>query len=73
MRVAGAGAELDGMRLAAGTQLLVPVYAVHHDPTYYPAPHRFDPERFSPEQVASRPDKAYLPFGLGPRHCVGEK
>ncbi|KAK7867291.1 hypothetical protein R5R35_002118 [Gryllus longicercus] len=57
--------------LEKGTRVLVPVFALHRDPAYYPEPERFDPERFSPEQKAQRPPFTYLPFGEGPRICIG--
>ncbi|HKR52348.1 MAG TPA: cytochrome P450, partial [Pseudonocardiaceae bacterium] len=38
---------------------------------FWDAPERFDPERFDPDRPASRPRYAYLPFGAGPRFCVG--
>ncbi|HLE24334.1 MAG TPA: cytochrome P450, partial [Thermodesulfobacteriota bacterium] len=42
------------------------------DPRYYHDPFRFYPERWAPEQQASRPPFAYFPFGGGPRRCIGE-
>ncbi|KAK9512379.1 hypothetical protein O3M35_000823 [Rhynocoris fuscipes] len=53
------------------TRLLVPVYGLHHDPKYYPEPEKFIPERFAPENKSSIPSCAYLPFGEGPRNCIG--
>ncbi|KAF5285130.1 hypothetical protein FQA39_LY16819 [Lamprigera yunnana] len=54
-----------------GTKVAIPIYAVHHDPEYYPNPDIFDPERFSEENINSRPLFSYLPFGAGPRICTG--
>lgn len=53
------------------TKLWIPVYALHHDPEYFPNPSVFDPERFTPEMVANRNNSTYLPFGDGPRNCIG--
>jgi cytochrome P450 family 6 len=55
-----------------GIQLVLPILALHHDPKYYPDPERFDPERFSEEEKKKRPQFSYLPFGEGPRLCIGE-
>ncbi|XP_055312119.1 cytochrome P450 6a8-like [Sitodiplosis mosellana] len=54
-----------------GMFVLVPVYAIHHDPDYYENPEEFDPTRFSPEQVKQRQSCCFIPFGDGPRNCVG--
>ncbi|XP_047000801.1 cytochrome P450 6k1-like [Schistocerca americana] len=60
-----------GPRIEKGMVVVVPVYAIHHDPEYYPEPQRFDPERFSEEQKATRHPYVYMPFGEGPRNCIG--
>ena len=44
----------------------------HRDARFWPDPERFDPERWTPEAKAARPQFAYFPFGGGPRRCVGE-
>ncbi|XP_016974115.1 cytochrome P450 6a8 [Drosophila rhopaloa] len=57
--------------IEAGQSVIVPSSAIHHDPTIYPEPLEFRPERFSPEESANRPSVAWLPFGDGPRNCIG--
>lgn len=59
--------------LIPGDSIFFPVYAYHHDPQYYPEPDKFDPDRFLPENKASRPQCAYMPFGDGPRNCIGKE
>lgn len=51
----------------------VPLFAIHRDPEIYPDPEKYDPERFSEEQVATRHPMHYLPFGDGPRNCIGAR
>jgi len=51
--------------------VLMSVYALQRDEKYYPNPNKFDPDRFSPEEVKKRPRLAYMPFGAGPRMCIG--
>ena len=63
--------EVCGYRVPAGSIMLIPPYLNHHDATRWPDPYRFDPTRFLPDQAADRPRLAYLPFGYGPRVCLG--
>jgi len=46
-------------------------YTLHRHPDFWAEPSRFDPERFTAGRVAGRPRYAYIPFGAGPRFCVG--
>lgn len=55
-----------------GTRVLIPAYGLHHDPDYFPDPDKFDPDRFSEENKGKIPSYAYLPFGDGPRNCIGK-
>lgn len=54
-----------------GTMVMIPVYAIHHDPEIYPDPFRFDPDRFTAEAIGARHTHSFLPFGDGPRNCIG--
>ncbi|XP_055852791.1 probable cytochrome P450 6a20 [Episyrphus balteatus] len=54
-----------------GVMVLIPADAIHHDPEIYPDPEKFDPERFSPEETQKRHPLTWLPFGDGPRNCIG--
>jgi enediyne biosynthesis protein E7 len=63
---------IGGFSLPAGTDVLISPYLVQRHPEFWPDPDRFDPDRFLPPSVAARNRFAYLPFGLGPRACIGE-
>ncbi|PSN32588.1 Cytochrome P450 9e2 [Blattella germanica] len=56
-----------------GEGLVIPIYAIQRDPEYFPDPERFHPERFSEENRRRIKPFTYLPFGAGPRSCLGEK
>jgi len=57
--------------IEAGQSVIIPSSAIHHDPSIYPEPYEFRPERFSSEESSSRPSVAWLSFGDGPRNCIG--
>ncbi|BES99489.1 Cytochrome p450 [Nesidiocoris tenuis] len=56
-----------------GTPVILPMYSVHNDSKYFPNPDVFDPERFTEENKATRPQFSFFPFGGGPRTCPGNK
>ncbi|KOB74839.1 Cytochrome P450, partial [Operophtera brumata] len=56
-----------------GTGISIPVWGFHHDPQFFPDPERFDPERFSENNKHSIKPFAYMPFGVGPRNCIGSR
>ncbi|XP_072749237.1 cytochrome P450 9e2-like [Anoplolepis gracilipes] len=68
---------LPGMKpftIKKGHSVWIPVYGLHHDPRYFEEPEKFDPERFRGERKKSSLNcGAYLPFGLGPRMCIGNR
>ncbi|MCI0383195.1 cytochrome P450 [Streptomyces sp. CNQ085] len=70
-RVARRGDEVGGYTVSAGADVLVCPYTLHRHPEFWEEPERFDPGRFDPSRSASRPRYAYIPFGAGPRFCVG--
>jgi cytochrome P450 len=63
---------LGGYFVPAKAIVLISPFVTHRDPKYFPEPERFDPERWTPENRESRPQFAYVPFGGGPRRCIGE-
>ncbi|XP_046751468.1 probable cytochrome P450 6a14 [Diprion similis] len=60
-----------GYRVTKGTPIVIPVLGLHSNPDIYPDPEKFDPERFNEENIAKRHQYTYLPFGEGPRNCIG--
>ncbi|CAN8017293.1 unnamed protein product [Ixodes persulcatus] len=70
-RVAKNDFEYNGTKFKAGVSIMSPVLQVHMDTRYWPEPHKFDPDRFSPENIKKVHKMAFQPFGHGPRGCVG--
>ncbi|KAF2879307.1 hypothetical protein ILUMI_26862 [Ignelater luminosus] len=56
-----------------GTPVLIPLFGLHFDPNYFPNPEEFDPERFVDEDQGNSTSFVYLPFGQGPRNCIGAR
>ncbi len=70
-RIAVADDVVGGYHVPAGADLVLCPYALHRHPEFWPDPDRFDPHRFDPDRPVDRPRYAYIPFGAGPRFCVG--
>jgi cytochrome P450 len=62
-----------GYKIKKGTRIIIPVYAVHHNPQVYPEPEKFKPERFLAENKDKLIPCTFLPFGQGQRQCMGMK
>jgi cytochrome P450 len=63
--------EVLGRRIPAGAQILIVPWLLHRNPKLWEHPERFEPERFAPERALLRHRFAYIPFGAGPRICIG--
>jgi cytochrome P450 len=63
--------EVGGYHVPAGSDVLICPYTLHRHPEYWERPGRFDPDRFDPSRTHDRPRYAHIPFGAGPRFCVG--
>lgn len=63
----------DKFIIEKGKAVWIPICSIHHDPKYYPEPKKFDPERFSDENKHLIQPGSFLPFGVGPRNCIGKK
>lgn len=61
------------LRLEKDSIVWIPIFGLHRDPKYFPNPERFDPERFNDENKKSIKPYSYLPFGVGPRNCIGSR
>jgi cytochrome P450 len=70
-RVAIEDVQVGEWTLPKGTRIGIITYLTHHDPELWDQPEQFDPSRFGPEREANIPKYAYLPFGGGPRVCIG--
>jgi cytochrome P450 len=71
-RIAQADDEIGGYHVPAGSDVVVVPYTLHRHPEFWADPERFDPGRFDAANPAGRPPRyAYIPFGAGPRFCIG--
>ncbi|AWS44865.1 cytochrome P450 [Streptosporangium sp. 'caverna'] len=71
-RMAMESAELGGVQIKAGSQILISPYATHRLGEFWDRPLEFDPERFAPENRERRHRYGYFPFGGGPHQCLGQ-
>lgn len=60
------------LKLDVGQILGIPIRNIHLDEKYFPDPHKFDPERFNENNKHNIKPGTYLPFGMGPRNCIGK-
>ncbi|XP_068197584.1 cytochrome P450 3A27-like isoform X2 [Antennarius striatus] len=70
-RISNAAVEINGVTIPKGTVIVVPVYTLHRDPLLWSNPEAFQPERFRKENRCNIEPHAFLPFGEGPRNCIG--
>jgi cytochrome P450 len=70
-RVSRGEARLAGRQIGAGTLIIIPIFAVHRHRRLWADPDRFDPDRFAPERRAAYVRTQFIPFGFGPRTCIG--
>ncbi len=70
-RRAAADTAIGSYAVRRGDLLWISPFALHRRPDFYPDPERFDPDRWTPERERALPKYAYLPFGGGPRVCIG--
>lgn len=60
------------MVIEEGTPVYIPLFAMHYNPTLFPNPNKYDPERFADKNEIHNDGISYLPFGEGPRICIGK-
>ena len=70
-RIAAKAITLGGIEVPAGSFVIIPIYCIHRHKRLWADPDRFDPSRFAPEREASYPRTQFMPFGAGPRICLG--
>lgn len=66
------GSNEEPLRILPGEVCIIPSLSIHRDANYFPEPEKFDPERFSEENRSKIIPGTYLPFGVGPRSCIGK-
>jgi cytochrome P450 len=73
MRQATVADRIGGFTVPKRAMITICPWVTYRHAAFWPDPERFDPERFAPEQVAARRRFAYIPFGGGPRLCIGNE
>ncbi|XP_054161127.1 cytochrome P450 3A24-like [Oppia nitens] len=71
--VLGGGGGDTGICIEKGTKVMFPFYAIHKSPDNYPEPWLFRPDRWLPENRDQLIPNTFMPFGVGPRHCIAER
>ncbi|XP_076114096.1 cytochrome P450 3A13-like isoform X1 [Mytilus galloprovincialis] len=71
-RAVGEDTVIKGIKFPKGTEIQFPIYAIHRNKDNFPNPEKFDPNRFSKENVSKRHPMSFIPFGAGPRDCFGQ-
>jgi cytochrome P450 len=70
-RIAATDLHFKGYHIPAGTRVVYSIYLTHRHKDYWANPDQFNPNRFNAQDNRQRPPYAYLPFGGGPRNCIG--
>jgi cytochrome P450 len=70
-RIARGACKIGGYAIEAGRDIIMSQWAIHRSSRYYDSPEEFCPERWEPTRAAKVPKFAYIPFGAGPRTCIG--
>lgn len=63
--------EEANLKVQKGQKFLISPLALHYDPEYFPEPEKFDPDRFSEENKRNMKPYSFLPYGEGPKYCIG--
>lgn len=72
-RVCNKDYEYNGIKIPKDQIWTVSIWGVHRDPEIYPEPEKYDPERFNEQNRKARENEAFIPFGAGPRNCIGAR
>ncbi|KAH9509394.1 hypothetical protein Btru_045782 [Bulinus truncatus] len=72
-RVAAETKTYGNITIPKGAAVFIPIFSILKDPKHFPDPDKFDPERFNQENSSLRDPMAFMPFGYGPRQCIGMK